>query len=152
MSHYTEIKLNFTNVENLVEALVRCGIPREEIEVHAEAQPLIDWKGRKSRYYANDHANDTRFTDCDKAHVIIRRSYLGGGHNDLGFYIDKEKGSVGFVCDYARSSSSFNDKWMDNVAQRYAVSETVAEYASQGQSVIEQEHEGEVYVYVKVGQ
>jgi hypothetical protein len=150
-SHFTEIKLNFSNTQTLVAALIACGIPQHAIEVHETPQPIIDYLGHPTRYHIQDHPNDKRFAEGDVAHVIVRRGYLGAGHNDFGVYVDAEKGSVGFLCDFARCSTQFNEAWMDRIAQRYAVAETKALYADQGQEVIEQQHEGEVYLYVKAG-
>jgi hypothetical protein len=131
--------------------LIACGVPEHAIEVHETPQPLIDYLGHSTHYHIRDHPEDARFKNGDVAHVIVRKSWLGAGHNDAGFFVDKEKGSVGFLCDFARSSSRFNDSWMDSVAQKYAVAEVKAEYADQGSEVIEQEHEGETYIYVRAG-
>lgn len=148
MSHFTQVELQISNTEGLIAALMKCGLRRDQIEVHSEAQPLIDYCGRQTHYRYND-TKDERFKDCDKAHVIVRREHLGSANNDWGMYIDPEKGSVSFLCDFSRTSTQWNDTWLNKVAQHYAAQETVDEYESQGTSCIVQEHENNVYVYAK---
>ena len=124
-------------------------MPREHIEVFDQPQQLIDYCGKPTKYRFQD-TGDERFKNGDKAHVIIRRDHVGNAANDVGFYIDDNGDSVAFVSDFDRSGK-FGDGFLPKLAQRYTTLETKAEYADAGKEVIEQVHEGRVYLYVKAG-
>lgn len=69
MSHYVDVVTTVKSQTALVRALERMGF-KGKIETHAQAQNLIGYGG------------DTR---PQKAHVIIRRHYVGAAANDIGF-------------------------------------------------------------------
>lgn len=125
-------------------ALVACGVNKEWIEVHKEAQPLVDYCGRKTKYRWKD-AQDVRFKDCDKAHVIIRAKHLdcktAPANNDFGVFIDGEN-SVAFQCEYTRRANvdCFRtedgtkvkaDEWWKAVRHRYQYEVVKKEYPYQ---------------------
>jgi hypothetical protein len=149
VSHYTEVKLSFNNRENLIAALVECGVPREHIEVYDTPQLLEDYCGHHTKYRYQD-TGDKRFINGDCGHVTIKRHNVGEASNDISFYIDEGGDSVAFVSDYDRSGK-YGDSFLPKLTQRYATLETKAEYADAGKEVIEQVHEGRVYLYVKAG-
>jgi hypothetical protein len=147
--------LNFKNKEHLIQALIECwGFTKDQIEVHDQPQQIYDYCGHATSYRFKD-TQDERFANGDKAHIIIRRHNVGGMSNDIGFYIEDNptegKQSVMFVSDYDRGRAKTNEAAIGKLTQRYVVLETKQEYADQGVDVIEQEHNGEVLLYVKVG-
>lgn len=69
MSHYVDVVTTVKSQSALVRALERMGF-KGKIETHAQAQNLFGYRG--------DMRNQ-------KAHVIIRRRYVGASANDIGF-------------------------------------------------------------------
>jgi len=118
VSHYVQLLSAYTDKTRCVEALVATGVPREHIEVHEVAQPLIDYRGNPTHYRYQD-ANDARFKLGDKAHIIIRRRNVGGAANDVGIYVDPEGKSVVFISEHERRCSKFNDRWSKQVRMQY---------------------------------
>jgi len=148
MSHFSEIKTEFKDQDSLIDALVVAGVPRDWIEKHLEPQQICDYKGNPTKYRWQD-TQDKRFKSGDKAHVIIRRSHLGSGHNDLGFYVSKTDESFALICDWARQKSGYNDKWLSKVRQQYAVCETEKHYARLGKKVHKVQEGGKIHLYIK---
>lgn len=68
MSAYGEYETEFTNATCLVAALKDLGYTN--VEQHAQAVPLEGYQG------------DAR---TQQAHVVVRRRYVGGAANDVGF-------------------------------------------------------------------
>ena len=68
MSHYTVLTTRICDPHYLAEAMADMGY--EEVEVHDQPQPLIDYQGRETK---------------QKAEVIVRRRHLSWVSNDLGF-------------------------------------------------------------------
>lgn len=66
-SAYTTVQTTYRDADALVAALKDLGYP---VDRYAEAQLLIGYKG------------DVR---AERAHVIVRRAYLGRSANDVGF-------------------------------------------------------------------
>jgi hypothetical protein len=64
MSHFVECQTEFRDRAALVAALVECGFPESQIEVHEQAVPLYGYRG------------DVR---PQNAHVVIRRQHVGSG-------------------------------------------------------------------------
>lgn len=69
----------------LVKALCENGFTREQIEVHETPQHLIDYHGQKRGQMAT---------------VIIRRKFVGGAANDIGFNMTANGTYEVFVSDY----------------------------------------------------
>lgn len=146
MSHYTKCKTKITDKEILIKALQDMGFTREMIQSHEEAKSLYGYGG------------DAR---AEKAEVIIPRRHVGGAANDIGF-VEQEDGTFGaIISDYDRSSNrckqskhtgkirSYNQSWLDKLAQRYAYHKVTAELGDQG-FYLEQEREenGEIFLEV----
>ena len=93
MSEYRQTTTRFKDEECLVNALVESGYRRDQIEVHKEAQQLIDYVGRPTRYLDKNG---------DKANIIVRRQNIGyGSANDLGFKWNAATGTYdALVSDY----------------------------------------------------
>jgi hypothetical protein len=138
-----------TDKAAIVEAMVASGVPREWIEVHNEPVPIYDYCGKKSQYRFRD-SKDQRFADCDKGHIVIRRSHLGSMNNDFALFIDEEKKeSIVFLCDYSRRGTKFNDQWLSQITDHYAVKQIEAEHAGRCEQTYTVEHEGKKYIYVR---
>lgn len=105
MSMYAQIKTQFKNPEALVEALIETSgrWTREQIEVHAEAQHLFGYEGRKRP---------------QKGHIIVRREFVGAAANDLGFELQPDGTYLAHISDF--DSSKINEAWRKRLAQNYA--------------------------------
>jgi hypothetical protein len=132
----------------LKKALIAAGIQECDIEINKTAQPLKDYLGNTTKYRWKD-AQDVRFKDCDKAHVIVRRKVLGHANNDFGIYIDPKGGSVSFLCDYSRQATPFNDTWLNKIKQEYAYEKTKKHYAALGKQVHRVDEGKQIHVFVK---
>jgi hypothetical protein len=81
MSEYASVKTSFRDQEALVAALMALeGCTKDQIEIHAEPQPLIGYVKQFNEGY--------RIMDTgQKAHVILRRGHVRthGVANDIGF-------------------------------------------------------------------
>ncbi len=70
MSHFVECQTEFRDPVASVAALVECGFPEDQIEVHDQPVALYGYQG------------DVR---PQKAHIVIRRQHVGSGANDVGW-------------------------------------------------------------------
>lgn len=146
MSHFSVVTVKITDIECLIEALKSIGFTDAEIERHAEAQELIDYRGNKTKYRYAD-TKDSRFADGDKCHVIIRKQNVGAASNDLGFFIDAEKQEcLVFIDDHTRSTSKTGAKnpqvkalggfgseaFMQKISKEYAVAALKKQAAAKG--------------------
>jgi hypothetical protein len=122
MSHYSEVVIQLTDEGCLVAALSRLGF-NDKVEVHKEAQPLYGYQG------------DVR---SQKAHVIIRRHYVGRAANDLGFERQIDGKYRVWVSDYDRTYNKYDDAWMGRLKQAYGVEKAKAEAKKRGYRVSEQ--------------
>lgn len=90
-----------TDEESLLAALADLGFARERVEVYAEPVSLHGYRG------------DTR---AQRAHIVVRRQYVGESSNDIGF----ERTPAGYrahVSEY--DTRSFGAGWMSRLRARY---------------------------------
>lgn len=110
MSEYIEGNLSICDRDALVTALMAIGFAREEIEVHTEAQALCGFEG------------DTREL---KAHVIIRRKYVGAYSNDIGFLRGADGRFSALISEYDRtahgSHGPYGPAWLQRLAQEHGI-------------------------------
>ena len=107
MSRYTHGTIvGVKDRDCLIKALMDMGFKKEQIEIHDKATNLHGYQG------------DTR---KQKAHVIIRKQYVGGASNDLGFEHVEGKGFVSHISDYDKSR--YNAKWEKKLMGKYNVHE-----------------------------
>ena len=100
MSAYSELQSQYKDRDCLVAALAEMGYTT--VEVHEDAQPLTGYHG------------DLR---QQKANVIVRRQYVGGSSNDLGF-VKKEDGTyAAIVSDF--DSLKHDTKWFAGLKRSY---------------------------------
>lgn len=102
MSAYETQTTKLRDEESLVKALCDNGFSREHIEVHAMPQSLIDYHGQKRGQVAT---------------VIIRRKYVGGVANDIGFNLTANGTYEAFVSDY--DQRKHGPQWMNEVSKSY---------------------------------
>jgi len=122
MSHYSQVAIEITDESCLVVALERLGF-KGKVEVYSEAQALYGYQG------------DVR---TQKAHVIIRRHYVGQAANDIGFQRQSDGSYLAFISDYDRDYNQYNGEWLGRLKQAYGVEKTRAEAKKKGYRVSEQ--------------
>jgi hypothetical protein len=110
MSEYRKSTTNCKDREVLIGALIEMGYKREHIEIHEQAQQLIDFQGHPTRYID---------PTGDKANVIVRRRHVGGAANDLGFKLNPETGTYDAIIS-RYDSGKHNAKWLAGLKTNYA--------------------------------
>lgn len=83
--------------------------------MHEEAQTLIDWHGK---------------VRPQKAHIIIRRRFIDGVSNDIGFVKGTDGRYQAIISDY--DSGRHNQQWMTAVKKSYAEHGLIQQAARQG--------------------
>jgi len=114
LSHFVEITTAIKNEQALIRALERVGF-KNKIEVHETAQHLYGYQGdRRSQ----------------KAHVILRRKYVGHASNDIGF----EKTSEGIYRAHISEfdHNNYGQVWQKNLQKLYAVELSKMEFEKKG--------------------
>ena len=102
MSEYIKQTTSINDLSCLLQALAAKGYG--EVENHETAQSLVGYHG------------DIR---PEKAEVIIRRKFVGGSSNDLGFKKDA-KGNYEFIVSQF-DKGKHNQKWFDDLKTEYAI-------------------------------
>ena len=121
MSEYVEVKTAFQDPTALVAALMETGHWKaEQIEVHPEVQNLYGYHG------------DVR---SQRAHIIIRRAYVGPASNDIGFERQADGRFVGHISEYDRTSRGYNEEWNRRLRQNYAFHATRIPQEARGRRV-----------------
>jgi len=146
MSHYAEVTLKLTGeAEAIVRALCemewRAGVNGSEklnraaVEVHMERQNLHGYHG------------DVRE---QKAHIIVRRQYVGGSSNDIGFEKKADGSWVAHVSDFDKSF--YGEAWQKKLLSKWAVQKTGLEVEKRGYNwnVEYQTENGQQFAYVRV--
>jgi len=128
MSHYVDILTEITDRDALVRALERVGF-KGKIEVHETAVPLYGYLGDKRG---------------QKAHVIIRRSFVGSSANDIGFeqapdgkfkaHISEFETGTGR---YAGGDSKYGTEWQNKLYTYYGVEKSKCEFEKKKLKYIE---------------
>ena len=101
MSHYTTVKTEFKSLKALMKALAEVGFTKEKVELHEEPVHLYGYQGDKRD---------------QKAHVVIRRKYVGGASNDIGF-IKEGKAFTAIVSEY--DQYRYGPSWMKQLKRHY---------------------------------
>lgn len=119
MSHYLDITTQVTDKKALVRALERIGF-KGHVEVHDKAQSLMGYQGDMRR---------------QKAHVIIRKRYVGTASNDIGFLQNPDGRFVSYISEY--DSSKYNAEWQKKLYTYYGVEKAKLEYENLGMQYTE---------------
>lgn len=107
MSEYHIQTTKYKDPECLVQALAEQGY--DKVEVHEVAKPLVDYTGKQTHY-----------TDVsgDKANIIVRRKYVGGAANDVGFVKTQDGTYAAVISEY--DSCKHNKQWFNGLTRAYA--------------------------------
>jgi hypothetical protein len=116
MSHFVEMEVDFDvkNEAELVAALEQ-QFGEGHVEVHEKSQPLYGWHGddrSKVSKSSQDYA-----PPCD---IIVRRKYVGGSANDVGFKRQENGKYKSYISEYD-NGSTFTKPRQGLVAQEYAL-------------------------------
>lgn len=107
MSEYAATKTEYKDKDCLIKALNAQGY--NTIEDHEVPQQLIDYRGNPTRYLDKNG---------DKANIIVRRKYVGGAANDLGFLKQADGTYSAIVSEY--DSGKHNKQWFEGLKKNYA--------------------------------
>jgi hypothetical protein len=129
MSHFVECQAEFRDPQALIAALVECGFPEDQIEVHDQPVALYGYQG------------DVR---AQQAHIVIRRQYVGSGANDVGWekqpdgtyraWISEFDAGVGPYA-HRRATARFNRAMQNRIKQEYAVRVICRQQRGLGRSI-----------------
>lgn len=143
MSHFVECQTQFRDPQALVAALVECGFMAEQIEIHAEAVPLMGYQG------------DDRE---QKAHIVIRREHVGPGANDVGWERQADGSYTAWISEFDAGvgafesrgdSARFNTASQNRIRQEYAYQVISRQQRDRGRSVSRQRlASGEIEVLI----
>jgi len=118
MSLYLEMNTEFSDVDSLKKALEQMGF-MGHVEVHQTAQILYGYHG------------DAR---AQKAHVIIRRQYVGGSANDIGFEKQLNGTYKAHISEFDKGRG-YNEKWLGKLKQAYTCEKIAKEAIRSGRTV-----------------
>lgn len=106
MSEFKKYPTEYKDKECLKAALAEQGYT--QIEEHEQGQQLFDYHGRATTYLDKTG---------DKANIIVRRKYVGGAANDLGF--KKEADGTYSAVISAFDRGKHNVQWMTDLKRKY---------------------------------
>jgi hypothetical protein len=119
MSHYTTVKTKLVDQAALIAALQH---EFAEIEVHDQPQALIGYQG------------DVR---PQRAHVIVRRTFISGVSNDIGF-VRQEDGTYQAIISEFDERNGYGTAWLQRLTQRYSYHCAVSQLEQQGYTLAEE--------------
>ena len=102
MSAYITLNTPMLDQECLLAALEELGFDRFKVEIHDEPAHLVGYRGDKR---------------VQTSHVIIRRRFVGGSSNDIGFELTPT-GYRAHVSGY--DHPRFGDGWLNRLSEAYA--------------------------------
>jgi len=114
VSHYVDITLKITDKQALARALGRLGF--STVEVHETAQSLYGYKGDERQ---------------QKAHVILRRRFVGSASNDIGFEF-RDGTCIAHISEYDQGSMNYNEDWRSKVNTWYGYEKALSETKLKG--------------------
>ena len=113
MSAYSPLTTQYNDKECLVAALEEMGYTT--VEVHEIAQPLVGYHG------------DLR---ADTAEIIVRRRYVGGSSNDIGFKKQSDGTYSAIISDFDKHKH--DTKWLDGLKVSYTTHRITREAKKRG--------------------
>lgn len=125
MSKYRKIKVEFHSEQALKlaleDAVKECKI---QFEHHPEGAHLYGWHGRRRQ---------------EKAEYIIRRAFVGGAANDIGFAQQLDGSFEMLISEHdTRQYENGHRQFVDVIKQRYAYHFVIERAYSQGYTVYEE--------------
>lgn len=119
MSEYCSVKTQFKNEDALIAALMETGgWTREQIEVHQQPVNLHGYHG------------DQREQD---AHIVIRRQFVGGASNDIGFLRSSSGEYQAWISQY--DHHRYGATWQQRLRQNYAFHAIRVQQEARGRTV-----------------
>lgn len=106
MSKYHEQKTVYKDAECLVKALGDQGYTN--VEVYERAQQLYDFQGRPTHYV---------MVGGDLANIVVRRQYVPGASNDIGFTLQADGTYSALISQY--DSHRHGTEWMAALKMSY---------------------------------
>lgn len=119
MSRYCLVETMFTDPKALMDALAETGNwTLEQIEHHTVAQHLVGYHG------------DQR---SEKAHIIIRRKFVGRSSNDIGFVLGDDGHYTAIISSF--DSNKYGENWAGRLKGNYAFHKVRRDMEARGRSV-----------------
>jgi len=103
LSAYQTQSTVFEDKDSLVKGLGENGYGLNTVEVHDIPQTLFDYCG---------------YPRPQKAHIILRRQFVGGAANDIGFLKNTDGTYTAIISEY--DSMRHNTAWITNLTKSYA--------------------------------
>jgi hypothetical protein len=103
LSAYQQQSTVFEDKDSLVKGLGENGYGLNTVEVHDTPQTLYDYCGHPRP---------------QKAHIILRRQFVGGAANDIGFLKNTDGTYTAIISEY--DSMRHNAAWITNLTKSYA--------------------------------
>ena len=103
MSAYQTQSTVFEDKYSLIKGLSENGYGLNTVEVHDTPQTLYDYCGHPRP---------------QKAHIILRRQFVGGAANDIGFLKNTDGTYTAIISEY--DSMRHNAAWITNLTKSYA--------------------------------
>ena|ERR1019366_1495531 len=113
MSAYVSCQTSYKDRESLVAAIKEMGYTT--IEVHDESQALVGYHG--------DLRNQ-------RANVIVRRQYVGGASNDIGWEKQADGSYLQHISDFDKGKH--DEKWLTGLKKKYAEKRAAKEAKKRG--------------------
>lgn len=135
MSEYMACKTEFSDVQMLKDALTDVGVKAEHIEHHEEARSLQGYHG------------DARE---QRAHIIIRRQFIGAASNDIGFEKMEDGKYRAWVSDFDKSRGLGSKIVSGEVNQHYA-KRTVLKWLPQRSQLLSSETGKDGRIKIELG-
>lgn len=101
MSAYITLMTPMTDRECLLDALADVGFTAKMVEVHEHPVALVGYESMARR---------------QAAELVVRRSYVGAGSNDIGF-LRTPTGFAAIISDYDRNR--YGEAWLKQLHVRY---------------------------------
>lgn len=122
MSHFTTICTKLIDQQHLLAALRDLGF--NDVESLSTPSTLFGYRG------------DAR---PELAEIIIRRKYIGGASNDIGFAKSTDGTFKAIISAYDRGK--YSHSWLQKVQHRYAYHATKEALSNEGFSLVEEEQQ-----------
>lgn len=116
MSHFTSVEVEYEqkNEKELIEALEK-QFGKGHVEVHPKGGALIGWHGDDRSKLS--HKDPNYAPPCE---LIIRRKYVGGSSNDVGFKRTENGKYIAYISDFDKGTNVNLDK-QSSIAMEYGM-------------------------------